>query len=360
MTLPVRVLLVSYGFASATFHAPLIQAVPGLALAGVVSRDPAKVHANWPGLPVYPDLTQALAQCDASLVVIATPNDTHHRLAVQALAARRHVVVDKPFTLTLAEADDLIARAAAVQRVLSVFQNRRWDGDFLGIRQLLASGVLGRVTHFESHFDRFRPKVRSRWREAAGLGGGLWYDLGPHLLDQALQLFGLPDAIWLDSWAQRDGAQADDWCHAVLRYPCMRVVLHASALTARLAPRFLVHGTTGSYEKWGLDSQEDQLKAGFIPGQNGWGDDPIDGQLTLVNGDELFVTPVKALSGDYRAYYVGVRDALWGVQAEPHVTSVQVRQVMALIEAGRISKAQQRWVRLAELGLLPDQCGLGE
>lgn len=344
MTLPV--LLVGYGFASATFHAPLIQAVPGLALAGVVSRDPTKVHADWPGLPVYPDLLQALAQCDAPLVVIASPNDTHHPLAAQALAAGRHVVVDKPFTLTLAEADDLIARASAAQRVLSVFHNRRWDSDFLALQRLQADGTLGRWTHVESHFDRFRPEVRQRWRESDQPGAGLWYDLGPHLLDQALQLFGAPDSLWLDTALQRDGARSDDWFHAVLSYGTLRVVLHASALTARLAPRWVVHGTGGSYEKWGLDAQEDALKAGIDPQNANWGLDPQPGTLTLVEGDGLRTQSLAPTQGDYKRYYAGLRDAL--LDPARHAVPVpasQAREVMRWIELGRQSQREGRVMR---------------
>ncbi len=342
----VRVLLVGYGFASATFHAPLIQAVQGLELAGVVSRDPAKVHAQWPGVPVYPDLAQGMAHCDAPLVVIASPNDTHHPLAAQALAAGRHVVVDKPFTLTVAEADDLIARAQSAQRVLSVFHNRRWDSDFLELQRLQAEGTLGRWTHVESHFDRFRPEVRQRWRESDQPGGGLWYDLGPHLLDQALQLLGPPDSLWLDTALQRDGARADDWFHAVLAYGSLRVVLHASALTARLAPRWLVHGTLGSYETWGLDAQEDALKAGINPQNADWGLDPRPGTLTLAEGDALRTHTLAPTQGDYKRYYADLRDALLDpAQHAVPVPATQAREVMRWIELGLQSQREGRVIR---------------
>lgn len=341
MSDPVRVLLVGFGYASATFHAPLIGAVDGMALAGVVSRDPAKVQTAWPGVPVYADLAQALAQNDAELVVIASPNDTHHPLACQALAAGRHVVVDKPFTLTLAEADDLIARAQGAGRVLSVFHNRRWDSDFLALQRLRDDGRLGRWTHVESHFDRYRPEVRQRWRESDLPGAGLWYDLGPHLLDQALQLLGTPESIWLDTALQRDGARADDWFHAVLAYGPLRVVLHASALTARVAPRWVVHGTLGSFEKWGLDTQEDLLKAGQLPHSAGWGHDPRPG--TLTRGDGLGSEAWPACQGDYTRYYASLRDALRG-RGEVPVPATEAREVMRWIELGQRSQREGRRV----------------
>lgn len=342
---PIGVGVVGWGFASTTFHAPLIQATPGLQLVAVSSSRTSELADTGLPFAIEPSPQALFARDDIELVVIPTPNDTHHPLAAQALAAGKHVVVDKPFTLTVPETDDLIARAAQADRLLSVFHNRRWDGDFLGLQEVLNSGVLGRVTHFESHFDRYRPLVRQRWRESASLGGGLWYDLGPHLLDQTLQLFGQPQALWLDTQAQRDGAVADDWFHCVLRYPALRVVLHASALTASVAPRFVVHGTAGSYTKRGLDTQEDALKAGRTPGDADWGADPLPGSLTQQIGDQLMHSPGPAVPGNYLRYYAGIRDALRQASPPP-VTAQEARAVMRLIELGRLSRDQGRWVPL--------------
>jgi len=195
---PTRVGILGYGFATATFHAPLVASVPGLQLCAVASSQPAKVHADWPSVQVF-DSPQALINSDAvDLVVVPTPNQTHHALAKAALLAGKHVVVDKPFTLTEVEAADLVQTAEERHRVVSVFHNRRWDADFLTLQALLASGVLGRVTQFSSHFDRFRPQVRQRWRESGEPGSGLWFDLGPPLLDQALVLFGEPASLSLN------------------------------------------------------------------------------------------------------------------------------------------------------------------
>ena len=188
----IHVALIGYGFAGHTFHAPLIAATPGLRLSVVGSRDAGKVQADHPEVAVLADPFAAATDARADLVVIATPNDSHAPLARAALAAGKHVVVDKPFTLDLAQARGLAALAAQHGRLLSVFQNRRWDSDYLGIRQVIDDGLLGEVAHFESHIDRYRPQVRERWREQAGPGSGLWWDLGPHLVDQALHLFGLP------------------------------------------------------------------------------------------------------------------------------------------------------------------------
>ena len=257
-----KVGLIGYGYAGKTFHAPLIAAVPDLELAAVASSDAAKVHADWPGVAVHATPAELIVRDDLDLVVIATPNDTHHPLARAALLAGRNVVVDKPFTVALDDARELVALARKRRKLLSVFHNRRWDGDFLTLRQLVRDGALGRVVEMNSRHDRFRPEVRVRWREMAGPGAGLWFDLGPHLIDQAMQLFGRPRAIALQRDLTRDGALADDWFHASLRYDRLHVQLHAGMLVAASAPRFAVHGTLASFVKEGLDAQEDALKAG--------------------------------------------------------------------------------------------------
>lgn len=340
-TLPISVGIVGYGYASKTFHAPLIRSVPGLHLAAIASSDPSKVRADLPGLPVEPDATALLARPDIDLVVIPTPNATHFPLARAALLAGKHVVVDKPFTVTLQEAQTLDALAQSKGRLLSVFHNRRWDADFLTLQSLLASGELGPVVHFESHFDRYRPEVRQRWREQADAGGGLWYDLGAHLLDQTLQLLGRPDALALDQAQQRTGAQATDWFHAVLHYGQARAILHASALVPVPAARFTVHGARGSLIKYGLDAQEDALKAGRMPGDANWGHDPVPAEVTLWQGDASHTRRQPCLPGNYAAYYAAVRDAVRGLGPNP-VSAQQAMDVMGLIELGLQSAREGR------------------
>ena len=199
----IRVALIGYGYAGRTFHAPLIRATPGLELTAISSSRPDRVHADMPGVAVAASAEEICASASIELVVVATPNDTHAPIAAMALRAGKHVVVEKPFAPTLRESRELISLAGRERRMLAVFHNRRWDGDFVAVTNLLASGVLGEITHVESHFDRYRPIVRDRWRERRGVGAGLWYDLGPHLVDQALQLFGVPDRVIGNLAAQR-------------------------------------------------------------------------------------------------------------------------------------------------------------
>jgi len=329
VTRTLHVGIIGFGYASATFHAPLIQSVPGLELTAISSRDPGKVRAALPTVQVEASPEALLSRPDLDVIVIPTPNETHYLLASQALAAGKHVVVDKPFTVTLAEARALKDQAERSGRLLSVFHNRRWDGDFLTLRQVLASGVLGRIVHFESHFDRYRPEVKERWREQPGPGTGLWYDLGPHLLDQAVQLFGLPEAMTLDQALQREGAQVDDWFHAVLRYGSMRVILHGGALVPVPAPRFVMHGERGTFIAHGLDPQEDRLKAGQPP----QGAAPTTAELTLWDEEGRKESVLACLPGNYPAYYEKVRDAVLGSGTNP-VTAEEAIAVMSLLEQG--------------------------
>ncbi|WP_338864417.1 oxidoreductase [Myxococcus stipitatus] len=325
-----RVALLGYGFAGKSFHAPLLRTVEGLSLNVVASSRPEAVRSDLPGVEVLASALDAATHPEVDVVVVATPNETHASLAEAALRAGKHVVVDKPFTVTLAQARGLAALAREQGRVLSVFQNRRWDSDFLALKSLLSRGVLGRVTHVESRFDRFRPEVRSRWREQPVPGAGIWFDLGPHLVDQALQLFGVPDSVVALLSASRDGSAIEDWSQVTLVYPRRYVVLQASMLVAGGLPRFAVHGTRGSWLKHGMDSQERRLVAGELPGARDWGADPSPGQLLTGTSDEALVT--EAPRGDYRRYYAGVRDAVWGLAHNP-VTPAQAVAVSAVLEA---------------------------
>lgn len=341
-----RVALVGYGLAGRVFHAPLIKATPGLALPTVVSSDAGKVHADLPDTRVVADPQTAFDDPAIDLVVIASPNATHAPLASAALQAGKHVVVDKPFAIDLAQAQTVAAVARTSGRLLGVFHNRRWDADFLALRTLVEAGTLGDIAEVHSHFDRFRPTVPDRWRERAGPGAGLWLDLGPHLVDQALQLFGVPDAVQADIAIQRTGAEVDDYFHVVLRYPRLRVMLHAGALVPGAGLRFAVHGTGGSWCKHGLDPQEAALRAGGLPGAEDWGVDLAPGQLLRVDADgTLHDAPSPTPAGDYRAFYAGIRDAIRDGAAPP-VTLDEALDVMRVLQAGIDSAANGRVVAL--------------
>lgn len=340
--------LVGYGLAGRVLHAPLIQATGGMELAAVVSGDAERVQADLPEVEVLAKAPTLFARRDIDLVVIATPNDTHFPLAKAALAAGKHVVVDQPFTVSLSEARLLRTQADKAERTLSVFHNRRWDSDFLTLKALLEAGSLGRVVSLESRLDRFRPTVTDRWHDHHRPGAGIWYDLGPHLLDQAVRLFGMPRAILLELATLRDGAEVDDDFYCLLEYDGPRVSLQASSLVADPTPRFRVHGTHGSYVKFGQDPQEARLRERLAVAA-GLGDDTEPGRLTLARdeNDTPAVQAYPSRPGDYPAFYTGVAEMLLH-DAAPPVPLDGAMEVMELLEAGLDSYRQARWVRLKE------------
>ena len=320
--------LVGFGVAGTVFHAPVIRAVEGLRLTTIVRR-------SGPPDPRYADVefvhsvAELLAQ-PVDLVVIATPNTSHHPIAKQCLLAGRHVVVDKPFATTVQEAEELVRLGREQQRVLSVYHNRRYVGDFVTLQRLLSQGALGDVRMFEAHFDRFRPELKpAAWREQPQPGSGVWFDLGPHLLDQALVLFGIPDAISADIRIERAGAVADDAFDVTLHYPNLRALLRASMLAASPGPTFAVHGTRGSLIKYGLDPQEAALKSGRAPGEPDWAAERPEqyGRLTTPEG----TTTVPTLPSSFTHYYENVRDAILR-KAPLAVTPEQALDVMRGLE----------------------------
>lgn len=331
-----NVALIGFGYAGKTFHAPLIGGVPGLHLAAVCSSDANKVLADYPSVKVSASIENLLAQQAIDVVVIATPNNTHFDLARRALLAGKHVVVDKPFTVSPVQAIELRTLSEKTGLVLSVFHNRRWDADFLTLRALIASGKLGKLESLESRFDRYRPEVRVRWREQKGEGSGLWYDLGPHLLDQALLLFGCPVAIRAELEMQRKGAQTVDYFHVTLHYDRMQVILHAGMLQETESPRYVLRGAAGEYIKYGLDTQESTLKSGEHDFGPAWGQDPRNGEVRVSTTHGVIAVIVPNSSGDYRQFYARFRDAILSDGDNPVPVDDAVMNIR-LIELARAS-----------------------
>ncbi|CAB3768033.1 oxidoreductase [Paraburkholderia solisilvae] len=343
MSAPLNIGLMGYGFAGATFHAPVIAHCGRAAVAAITTGQPDKARADYPQAAIVADLDALLARADVECVVIATPNDTHFELAKRTLEAGKHVVVDKPVTLRATDARTLADLAQRRKLVFAPFHNRRWDGDFMTVRALLESGELGRVTQFESHFDRFRPGIRQRWREDATRGGGLLFDLGPHLIDQSLALFGTPETVYATVKAHRDHASAPDYVHLQLGYAAHEVVLHASALTAIAAPRFTIHGTRGSYVKYGLDTQEDQLKAGLRPGNAGFGGSNETGTLRVLEGEQEAEREWPTRDGAYVDFYRALAASIKDGAPFP-VSAQDAVDVMTVIELA--DRSEREGVRL--------------
>lgn len=334
--------LIGYGLGGRAFHAPYVEATPGMTLRAVVSRDTAKVHADLPDVRVVAGIDALLAEPDIDLVIVSSPDALHADHAVAALGAGKHALVDKPFATSLADAHRIVTASKASGTMLTVFHNRRWDADFLSLRALLAEGSLGDVVQFESHFDRWRPMPAGTWKEARE--GGSWLDLGPHLVDQALVLFGRPDAINLDFATFREGAPAPDYFHAVLRYPQRRVILHSSKLAAANDLRFVVHGTRGSWIKHGIDPQEAATVAGHRPCGDAWGHDPRPGLLTQLN-PVTRTTVVPNRPGDYRLFWSALAAAVRGEGPNP-VAPGEALLVMEVLHAGLRSASQRCEVTL--------------
>ncbi|MER5205934.1 Gfo/Idh/MocA family oxidoreductase [Streptomyces sp. NPDC002825] len=355
---PLRVGLVGYGLAGSVFHAPLIAASEDLVLTAVTTGNPeraAEARAAHPGVRVAArpeELWERGASADLDLIVVASPNKTHVAVATAALEAGLPVVVDKPLAATAAEAHGLAALAEERGLLLSVFQNRRWDSDFRTLRRLLDEGALGRVQRFESRFERWRPQLKGGWRESGAPEeiGGLLYDLGSHVVDQALVLFGPVVSVYAESDVRRPGAEADDDTFLALTHANgVRSHLYVSATTAQLGPRFRVLGQGAGFVKYGLDPQEADLRAGLRPEPGTvWGAEPEGlwgrigaGESPLTGGG----TPVESLPGDYPAYYAAVAAAVRGTGANP-VTAHEAAAALDVLEAARVSAREGRVVSL--------------
>ncbi len=342
--------IIGFGIGGHTFHAPIIHTTEGFEITRIRARKESEValaKQRYPDALITENADDIINDENIDLVVIATPNNSHHPLAKQALLAGKHVVVDKPFTITVADADDLIKIAKQENKILSVHHNRRYDSDFKTIEKLLSAKLLGRLAEFESHYDRFRNFLKpDAWREKDEPGAGILYDLGSHLIDQPLVLFGMPQAITADIRVQREGTKATDNFELILHYPGLKVTLKAGMLVSQPLPRYILLGDKGSFIKYGLDVQEAALKEGLTPlTKNNWGVEPesVWGNLvTEINGIN-FSGKVQSETGDYRGYYANVYAAI--VDHKPlDVTAAHARNIIRVIELAMQSNTEKRTV----------------
>ena len=331
----IRTGIASYGMSGNIFHAPLLHCHPGFEITCILERKSNNSVKKYPYVRIARTFEEMLADENIDLVIVNTPDHLHAEMTEMALEADKHVVVEKPFTLTVQEADRLIRKAADKHLMLSVFHNRRWDGDFLTTEKVISGNLLGRLVEFEAHFDRYRNYIQpDTWKEAAGSGTGTLYNLGSHLIDQALVLFGMPVSVTADIRKQRTGSQVDDAFILWLDYPQTRATLKAGYLIRQAGPKYMVYGTDGSFVKPGMDPQEDQLKAGSLPGEPGWGKDTEENWGILntdINGVH-FIGRIETIPGNYMAYYDTIYQAVINGQ-KPAVTAEQGRDVIRIIEA---------------------------
>lgn len=356
MSSPTRTAVLGFGLAGKVFHCPFVSAVPGLELSAIVQRRGDEASAAYPSARILRSADEAFADSTIDLIVVATPNDTHYDLALRALQAGKHVVIDKPFAATSEQARHLITTAQERNLVVAPFHNRRFDGDFLTFRRLRAELTLGRIVTIESRFDRYRPRQRpNTWKEAASPANGMLFDLGPHLIDQALALFGTPTAITATVRSDRDQTDIEDAFAITLDYgsgdiPYVRYFCSATMIAADPSPRFLVHGTKGSYRKGGVDPQEPALLSGakvpVLGTETPWLPEPESAWGTLTtcpNLDDpatLTRSQVPTIPGDYRLFYASVRDSIQGV-APLAIPAEDGYRVIRLLELARLSSQRR-------------------
>jgi len=343
----IRVGLVGYGISGATFHAPLLSVLEEFEIAKVVSSKKEKVQQDLGDVEVVSRLEEVLEDATIDLVVISTPSGVHYEMAKQSLLAGKHVILEKPMVAASWEAEELMKLAEEKQLLLSVYHNRRWDNDFLTVKKLVNDGVLGDINTYQVHYDRFRPDVRNRWREKPGPGSGVLYDLGSHLIDQALDLFGWPQFVFADVFMQRENAETDDYFHLILGYEKLRVILHAGSIVPSNGPRFQVHGSKGSFIKFGLDGQEAALKEGKKPIDPSWGADepPYYGKLVTIDGGQERQETIETVHGSYLTYYKKIAESILEGKRAP-VTAHEGLSVIKIIEAALESSAKKQVVQV--------------
>lgn len=335
--------VVGYGYSSRVFHLPLIESSEQFEFRAISTSRPEEVKPKYPSVSIYSNVRDLISDSETELVVIAAPNDVHFHLAKLCLENGKHVVLEKPMVTTSPEAERLVALAERQDLVLSVFHNRRWDGDYLTVKRIIEDKSVGDVRYFESRFDRFRPEVRKRWREVPGSGAGTWFDLGPHLVDQAVCLFGLPESVTARCLPLRENSEVTDYFHVLLHYGELEAVLHGSSFSAGPNKRFQVEGTRSSYVKYGFDPQEAQLKNGLLPFEANFGAEEKEDFGILYNGEKS--VKVETELGCYQQYYSGISKAIGNGGVCP-VSGEDAMKVIKILELAEISSREGKTVTL--------------
>ena len=341
---PINTAILSYGMSGEIFHAPLIDAHPGFHLSKILERSKDRARHQYPHAGIVRSFDEILADDTIELVVVNTPQDSHYDLTSKVLESGRHAIVEKPFVITSLDGHALARQAREHGKMLSVFQNRRWDGDFMTVRQVLQSGMLGPLAEFEAHYDRYRPQVdHNTWKEGQAAGSGILYNLGSHMIDQVLDLFGMPESLTAAVGVQRMGGTSPDYYDIRMKYPTHTAIVKSSYLVRDPGPRYVAYGMNGTFTKHGLDPQEEALKTGGIPGAPGWGKEGSEwwGKIdTQVNGLHI-VGAVETLPGNYSAYYDNIYAAIRN--GEPlAVSAEQATDVIRIIEMACQSSEEGR------------------
>jgi predicted dehydrogenase len=345
----IRVGIIGFGLSGRVFHAPFLDIHPGFSIVKVVERHGSKSQEIYPYVEVVKEFKNVIQDPEVDLVFICIPNNLHYSQAIECLNAGKHVVIEKPFTTTSAEADELIKLSESTRRMLFVYHNRRWDGDFLTIKQILAGKYLGEIKEFEAHFDRFRPEFNaSNWKDENLAGAGILYDLGSHLIDQAMQLFGKPQSLFADIRKQRTGSPVDDYFDLQLHYEGFKAVLKAGMMVKISGPRYIINGSKGSFVKYGIDPQEAALKNGTKPDSKGWGKEPVEnhGHLVGVRLGNPVDENIATLPGNYSGFYENVYQVLVNGD-EMAVKPSEARDVIRVIELAYESAEKKKMIEFS-------------
>lgn len=343
----IKTALLSYGMSGKVFHAPFINFHPGFELVGAWERSKKRIREDYPRVKSYFAI-EALLEDDVDLVIVNTPVETHYEYAKKVLLAGKHAIVEKAFTTTVAQAEELAALAKEKGLKLAVFQNRRWDSDFKTVQKIISDEVLGEIVEAEFHFDRYNPLLSPKQhKETANSGAGILKDLGPHLIDQALCLFGLPKAVFADIRITREHSLVDDYIDILLYYPDFRVRLKAGFFVREPIPSYVIHGKKGSFLKPRGDVQEDDLKLGKKPNLDTWGKEAKDkeGILHTESNNDVFIANVETLQGNYYDFFEGVYNSISNDTQEP-VTAQDGVHVMQIIEAAILSSERMTVIQL--------------
>lgn len=331
---PIRTGIASYGMSGLVFHAPLLHVSPGFEIVKIVERSNKGSKERYPYVAIVRSFEDLLQDEEIELIIVNTPDATHYEYCKMAIEAAKHVIVEKPFTIKFEEAAELVELAKRKKRLLSVFQNRRWDGDFLTAKKVVQEKLLGRLVSFESHFDRYRNFIQpNTWKEEPNAGAEIVYNLGAHMIDQAYDLFGMPNNVSADIGIQRTGGKVDDFYNLVLRYDNLHVSLKSSYMVREEGPRYILHGTEGSFLKWGLDPQEEALKAGRYPNEPNWGAESKKywGKLNTEFNGLHYTGRIETISGNYLSYYNNIYEAIRN-NGELIVKPEQSLDLMKIIE----------------------------
>jgi len=342
---PIKTALLSYGMSGEIFHAPLLAVNPGFTLTSIVQRNSEKAKQRYPYVKIAKQVDEVMNDGAIELIVINTPNESHYPYATQALEAGKHVIVEKPFTVTTPEADNLIALAKKKNKILTVFQNRRWDGDFMTVKKVVENKWVGKIAEFELHYDRYRNYIEANtWKEEQGPGSGILYNLGSHMLDQVLALFGLPLEVDARVGIQRPNGKVEDFYDIRMQYNDFHAIVKSSYLVREPTPRYILHGTEGSFIKYGIDPQEQALKDGKVPGTAGWGADAKElwGKINTTTGGLHIEGHVETIAGDYTQFYKNIFESIRNgkpLAVKPEESKDGIRLIEACYESSKSRKA---------------------